>query len=76
MDDDPAASPLDRYEVLMQLVDAYRWTADWPELVARSSRRCRSPSRSVTSSWSPQAAISTTVGALWHPPATVGCTPR
>ncbi len=34
MDLDPRATPRDRYDVLMQLVDAYRWMGRWTQLVA------------------------------------------
>jgi DNA-binding SARP family transcriptional activator len=34
MSDDPEATPRERYDVLMALVEAYRWSAMWPELVA------------------------------------------
>jgi hypothetical protein len=33
MDDDPAVTGVDRYEVLMQLIDAYRWSGDWGPLI-------------------------------------------
>ena len=51
MADDPAAGPRERYDVLMQLVDAYRWSAMWPELTAdRRARPSRSGRASATSS--------------------------
>jgi hypothetical protein len=66
MDDDPAASPLDRYEVLMQLVDAYRWTADWPELVDTVEQAVTIADQIGDIELVAQAAVSTTVGALWQ----------
>ena len=66
MDDDPAALPLDRYEMLMQLVDAYRWTADWPELVRTVEQAVQVAEQIGDIELVAQAAVSTTIGALWQ----------
>ena len=66
MDDDRAAAPLDRYEVLMELVDAYRWTADWPELVRTVEQAVTIAEQIGDIELVAQAAVSTTVGALWQ----------
>jgi hypothetical protein len=66
MADDHVASPLDRYEVLMQLVDAYRWTAEWPELIRTVEQAVQIAERIGDIELVAQAAVSTTVGALWQ----------
>jgi hypothetical protein len=66
MADDPRATAIDRYEVLMQLIDAYRWTARWPDLV-RSVETAISVAEEVGDvELVSQAAISTTIGTLWQ----------
>lgn len=66
MADDPAAQTLDRYDVLMQLVDAYRWTARWPELVEAEEAAVRAAQEIGDVELVSRAACSATLGALWQ----------
>ena len=63
---DPEATARDRYDVLMQLVDAYRWSAMWPELIATVEDAVRVAESLDDVELTAQAAISTTQGALWQ----------
>jgi DNA-binding SARP family transcriptional activator len=67
MDDDPAATPADRYDVLLDLVDAYRWSAMWPELIATVEEAVRI-GRDVLGDVerTARAAVATSQGALWQ----------
>ncbi len=67
MTDDPDAGPLDRYGVLMQLIDAYRWSAMWPELTSTVEVAVAVAERDLDDyELTARAAISTTQGALWQ----------
>ena len=67
MAEDPDAGPRDRYDVLMQLIDAYRWSAMWPELTSGPwRRRSRSAESLGDVELTARAAIATTQGALWQ----------
>ena len=48
LDQDAAATAEDRYELLMSLVVAHRWSAQWEQPSPPSSRRSRWPRTSVT----------------------------
>ncbi|MGC4111029.1 MAG: BTAD domain-containing putative transcriptional regulator [Nocardioides sp.] len=64
---DPTATSTDRYDVLMQLVDAYRWSARWPELVATVEEAvslARDDLGDVERT--ARAAVATSQGALWQ----------
>ena len=50
----------------MQLVDAYRWTADWPELVRTVEQAVQIAEQVGDVELVAQAAISSTIGALWY----------
>lgn len=66
MDDDPAARPEERYDLLMDLVEAFRWAGMWSELTRTVesavdvARALEDPVRVA------RAAISTTQGGLWQ----------
>ncbi|MFZ2014551.1 MAG: BTAD domain-containing putative transcriptional regulator [Nocardioides sp.] len=67
MPDDPEATSRDRYDVLMHLVDAYRWSAMWPELVATVEEAVRVAGEELDDvELTAQAAIATSQGALWQ----------
>jgi DNA-binding SARP family transcriptional activator len=66
MAEDGTAGPLDRYEVLMQLIDAYRWTAMWPEMVRYVEAAIAVAEEIGDVELLAQAAGSTTIGALWQ----------
>jgi hypothetical protein len=66
MDDDPEASLRDRYDVLMLLVDAYRWSALWPELTQTVGEAVAVGERLGDVELTARAAISTAQGALWQ----------
>ncbi len=67
MPDDPEATPRDRYDVLMHLVDAYRWSAMWPELVATVEQALRVARDDLADvELTARAAGATSQGALWQ----------
>jgi hypothetical protein len=67
MPDDPGATARDRYDVLMHLVDAYRWAALWPELVATVEEAVRVAEEDLEDpELTARAAIATSQGALWQ----------
>jgi DNA-binding SARP family transcriptional activator len=66
MVDDPEASPRDRYDVLMQLVDAYRWSAMWPELTRTVVEAVAVGESLGDVELTARAAIATTQGTLWQ----------
>jgi DNA-binding SARP family transcriptional activator len=67
MTDDPAASPRDRYEVLMDLGEAFRWTGRWQELVATAEAAVAVAEDELHDvALAATAAVSTTVGAIWQ----------
>jgi DNA-binding SARP family transcriptional activator len=63
---DRTATLRDRYDVLLALVDAYRWTAMGPELVATAEEAIDVAKRLGDVTLLAQAAISTTHGVLWQ----------
>jgi hypothetical protein len=63
---DPDATARDRYDVLMELVDAYRWSAMWPELIASVEEAVQVAEGLGDVELTARAAISTTQGALWQ----------
>jgi DNA-binding SARP family transcriptional activator len=66
MDDDPAATRRERYDVLMHLVDAYRWSAMWTELIATVEEAVEVGEALGDVELTARAAIATTQGALWQ----------
>jgi DNA-binding SARP family transcriptional activator len=66
MPGDPEATLRDRYDVLMHLVDAYRWSAMWPELTATVEEAVAVAERLDDVELAARAAMSTTQGALWQ----------
>ena len=63
---DPDATDRDRYDVLMQLVDAYRWLGRWTELVAAVEQAIDVGEALGDVELVSQAAMSPTIGALWQ----------
>ena len=70
---DPDATAQDRYDVLMLLVDAYRWSARLPELVATVEQAIAVGEELDDPEAVARAAMATTQGVLWRsgPPGTV-----
>jgi hypothetical protein len=66
LDDDPAATPRDRYDVLMQLVDAYRWSANWNGLTQTVARAVEVAEGIGDVVLTARAAVATTQGTLWQ----------
>lgn len=65
--DDPGATPRDRYDVLVHLIDAYRWSAMWPELVATVEQAVRVARDELGDvELTARAAVATSQGALWQ----------
>jgi hypothetical protein len=73
LDGDPDGTARDRYDVLMQLVDAYRWSARLPELVATVEQAIAVAGGLGDPEAVARAAMATTQGVLWRsgPPGTV-----
>jgi DNA-binding SARP family transcriptional activator len=65
MDDDPSATRLDRYDVLMRLVDVHRWTGRLPELVECEVAAIEVAGALGDVEREARAAASMTLG-LWH----------
>jgi hypothetical protein len=66
MDHDPDLDARERYDLLMELVAAYRWAAMWTELTATVEQAILVATRLGDPSLVAEAAISTTQGALWQ----------
>ncbi|HWJ81356.1 MAG TPA: BTAD domain-containing putative transcriptional regulator [Nocardioides sp.] len=66
MDHDPTATDRDRYEVLMELVDAHRWSAQQEELVAATERAIAVAKRLRDPEAVARAAISVSHDVLWR----------
>ncbi|CUR56006.1 putative Transcriptional activator domain [metagenome] len=66
MDHDPGATPRERYDVLLDLIDAYRWSAMWPELTASVEEAVVVAQALGDPELVATAAIATTQGALWQ----------
>ncbi len=66
MTEDPAAGPRERYDVLMQLIDAYRWSAMWPELTRTVGEAVAVGESLGDVELTARAAIATTQGTLWQ----------
>ncbi|SES48252.1 Transcriptional regulatory protein, C terminal [Pedococcus cremeus] len=66
MVDDPDATDRDRYDVLLQLVDAWRWLGRWNELVRTVEQAIDVAERIGDVELVSRAAISPTLGALWQ----------
>lgn len=63
---DQTATPRDRYDLLIQLIDAHRWAAMWPDLVACVEEAVAIARELGDVELMAQAAISTNLGALWQ----------
>jgi hypothetical protein len=66
LDQDPEATARERYDLLMQLIDAYRWSASWPELTASVERAVAVAEELGEVELVAEAAMATTRGALWQ----------
>ncbi len=65
--DDHEATARDRYEVLMDLAEAYRWTGHWSELVGTAVDAVAVAEDELGDlTLAARAAVSTTIGALWQ----------
>jgi DNA-binding SARP family transcriptional activator len=63
---DDTATLQDRYDVLLHVIDAYRWTGMWPELTASVERAVAVADEIGDVELLARAAISTNHGALWQ----------
>ncbi len=66
MDDDVEAAPPDRYDVLLALMDAYRWSADLPHLVATVERAIEVGEQMGDPEAVARAAVATSRDGLWR----------
>ena len=66
MEDDPGATLSDRYDVLLALMDAYRWSADLPDLVATVERAIEVGRQMREPEAVARAAIATSRDGLWR----------
>ncbi len=66
LDGDPGATLRDRYDVLMALVEAYRWAAQLPELVRAVEEAIQVGKQMRDPEAVARAAIATTQGVLWR----------
>jgi DNA-binding SARP family transcriptional activator len=66
LDRGEAATPRDRYDVLLALIDAHRWTAMWPEMVACVEQAVAAAREIGDLELVATAAISTNQGSLWQ----------
>jgi hypothetical protein len=66
MDADPGATPRDRYDVLMELVEAHRWTSHWAELVTCVEQAIALARELDDVGLLARAAIAPNQGSLWH----------
>jgi DNA-binding SARP family transcriptional activator len=66
VDRDAAATLRDRYDLLMDLVTAYRWAAMWPDLIATVERAVDVADQLGDPVLAAEAVIMTTQGALWQ----------
>ena len=62
---DPAATPAERYDVLMGLVEAARWAAQWPELTRTVEEAIDVAESMADADLVARAAVATTQGTLW-----------
>ncbi len=63
---DPDATPRERYDVVMQLADAHRWLANWPDLKEQVEEAITVAESMGDVELVALAATSTTIGALWQ----------
>ena len=66
MDHDPDVTLRQRYDVLLLLIDAYRWSAMWPELTGTVEQAVAVAEKLDDPELVASAAIATTQGALWQ----------
>ncbi|RYP86444.1 hypothetical protein EKO23_09060 [Nocardioides guangzhouensis] len=66
LEQDPEATLRQRYDLLLRLIDAYRWSASWPELTATVEVAVGVAEEMDDPELVATAAISTTQGALWQ----------
>ena len=66
MDHDPDVTLRQRYDVLLLLIDAYRWSAMWPELTGTVEQAVAVAEKLDDPELVATAAIATTQGALWQ----------
>ena len=66
MDDDPGAGALDRFDVLIALIDACRWSSEWRRMTAAAEKAIEVAEDVGDLELVAQAAMSTSIGALWQ----------
>ena len=66
LDGDQAATPADRYDLLLGLIEAYRWSARLPELVGAVERAIDAAEELGDLELAARAALSATQGGLWQ----------
>ncbi|MBA4607602.1 AAA family ATPase [Aeromicrobium sp. Marseille-Q0843] len=66
MSSDPEATPRDRFDALMELADAHRWSARWTELAADVAEAIGEARALGDPELLARAALATTQGALWQ----------
>ena len=66
MADDPAADALDRYDLLIALIDAQRWAAQWPSLIETAEQAIAVADELGDVRLLAQAATAPTIGVLWQ----------
>jgi DNA-binding SARP family transcriptional activator len=64
--DDPDATAADRYDLLLRLIEAYRWSARLPELVGAVERAIDAAEELGDLERAARAALSATQGGLWQ----------
>jgi DNA-binding SARP family transcriptional activator len=64
--DDPAGTPYDRYELLMDLADAYRWLGSWTFLLEAVERAIETADEVGDVRLLGRAGAAMTIGALWQ----------
>ncbi len=69
VDQDPAATPRDRYDLLMQRIETHRWQGDWISLLEDAQAAVTEAGRLGDVLLLADAASSTTQGAMWQTPA-------
>ena len=63
---DPGSTPADRYDLLLQLIEAYRWSARLPELVGAVQGAIDAAEEMDDQELAARAALSATQGGLWQ----------
>ena len=65
---DPDASPVERYDMLVELADAHRWRGSWTELLGAVERAIETADELGDVARLARAAAAMTTGAMWQSP--------